>query len=181
MITRDQLIAIMPHAAKRADKWLQPLNDAMAEFGIDTPRRIQAFLAQVAHESAELRYTRELADGSAYDTGKLAERLGNTPWQDGDGQKYKGRGLLQITGVYNYRKCSWALYGKAETLLDNPELLEEPVAAARSAAWFWWSRGLNVTADAPNSFQTITKVINGGLNGYAERVGYFESAKRAVA
>ena len=180
MITRDQLIAIMPHAKKRADLWLQPLNDAMAEFGIDSPRRIQAFLAQVAHESAELRYTREIASGAAYDTGRLAERLGNTPEADGDGQRYKGRGLIQITGRYNYRRCSWALYNNAETLLDHPELLEDTIPAARSAAWFWWSRGLNVTADCPNSFQTITRVINGGLNGYAERVSYFESAKRVL-
>lgn len=181
MITESQLIEIMPHARKRAALWLEPLNVAMTEFGIDTSRRVAAFLAQIAHESAELRYVRELASGEAYDTGRPAERLGNTLDADGDGQRFKGRGLIQITGRYNYRQCSMALFGDSQILLDEPELLEEPNNAARSAAWYWWVRGLNVTADCPNSFQTITRVINGGLNGYAERVAYFEQAKRVLS
>lgn len=181
MITLPELKAIMPSAGLRAGVFLVPLNDAMAEFGIDTARRVAAFLAQIAHESGELRYVRELASGTAYDTGRLAERLGNTPAADGDGQRYKGRGLIQITGQDNYRACSMALYGDGETLIANPELLESPAPAARSAAWFWWSRGLNVLADCPNSFQAITKRINGGLNGYAARVMYFERAKAVLA
>jgi putative chitinase len=181
MITREQLIKIMPHAKPRADIWLQPLNDAMSEFGIDTQRRVAAFLAQVAHESAELRYTREIDSGSAYDTGKLAERLGNTPEADGDGQRYKGRGLIQITGRFNYRQASLELFKDATTLLEHPELLEQPELAARSAAWFWWSNGLNTVADCPNSFQTITRRINGGLNGYAQRVAYFSAAQGVLA
>lgn len=181
MIPREQLVAIMPHAAKRADLWLSPLNEAMTEFGIDTPGRLAAFLAQIAHESAELRYTSELASGSAYDTGRLAEKLGNTPEADGDGQRYKGRGLLQITGKHNYRQASIALYGDPDILLAHPELLEDPIPAARSAAWYWWVHGLNVLADCPNSFQAITTRINGGLNGYASRVAYFETAKRVLA
>lgn len=180
MITEEQLIKIMPHARKRAALWLEPLNAAMAEYGIDTDRRIAAFLSQVAHESGELRYVRELASGEAYDTGRLAARLGNTTAADGDGQRYKGRGLLQITGRHNYRQCSIALFGDSQILLDEPELLEEPNNAARSAAWYWWVRGLNVTADCPNSYQTITRVINGGLNGYADRVAYFERAKQVL-
>lgn len=180
MITLSQLKAIMPLAGARADAFLEPINAAMTEFHIDTVRRVQAFLAQIAHESGQLHYTRELASGAAYDTGRLAERLGNTPEADGDGQRYKGRGLIQITGYDNYRKCSIALYGNPQTLLDQPELLESPAAACRSAAWFWWSNGLNVTADIPNSFQTITKRINGGLNGYAERLAFFERAKKVI-
>lgn len=181
MITREQLIAIMPSADVRADRWLGPLNEAMAEFGIDTQRRVAAFLAQIAHESGQLRYTKEISSGAAYDTGRLAVRLGNTPEADGDGQRYKGRGLIQITGVFNYRRCSNALYGDSSILLTRPELLEETIPAARSAAWFWWSNGLNVVADCPNSFQTITMRINGGLNGYAERLAFFERAKKAIA
>jgi len=180
MITREQLLAVMPHAKSRVDIWLDPLNAAMAEFGIDTHRRVTAFLAQVAHESGELRYTCEIASGSAYDTGRLAARLGNTPAADGDGQRYKGRGLIQITGKYNYRQCSLALFNDATTLLEHPELLEQPGLAARSAAWFWWSNGLNTVADCPNSFQTITRRINGGLNGYPERVAYLSTAQKAL-
>jgi len=177
MISLEQLIKIMPLAKSRAAVWLVPIGEAMTEFGIDSGRRQAAFLAQVAHESSELKYTCELASGAAYDVGRLAARLGNTPAADGDGQKYKGRGLIQITGTDNYRKCSQALYGDGSVLLAHPELLEAPAPAARSAAWFWWSNGLNVLADCPNSFQAITKRINGGLNGYASRLMYFERAK----
>jgi len=180
-VTREQLLSIMPYSKPRVEQWVTPLNKAMEEFGIDTPSRVSAFLAQVAHESTELKNVRELASGAAYDTGRLAARLGNTPEADGDGQMYKGRGLIQVTGRDNYVKCSRALFGDAETLIKQPELLEEPVAAARSAAWFWWSNGLNVLADCPNSFQTITKRINGGLNGYASRLAYFERAKKVLA
>jgi putative chitinase len=179
MITIEQLKRIMPKAGARAEVFLDPLNTAMAEFHIDTQRRVQAFLAQIAHESGQLRYTRELASGAAYDTGRLAERLGNTPEADGDGQRFKGRGLIQITGQFNYRRCSWALYND-ERLLIMPELLEQPEDAARSAAWFWWSNGLNTVADCPNSFQAITRRINGGLNGYPERLAYFMAAQGAI-
>jgi len=181
VITLQQLIKIMPRSRRHAEKWVTPLNQAMAEFGIDTPRRIAAFLAQIAHESGQLNYVREIASGAAYDTGSKAARLGNTPEADGDGQKYKGRGLIQITGRNNYIDCSRALYGDAETLLKQPELLEEPLAAARSAAWFWWSNGLNIVADCPNSFMVITRRINGGLNGYAERLGFFKIAEQVFA
>jgi len=180
MISRAQLVAIMPLAASRADRWLDPLNAAMTEYGIDTSRRVAAFLAQIAHESGQLRYVRELASGAAYDTGRLADRLGNTPQADGDGQKYKGRGLIQITGRHNYRQCSIALFGDPDILLNEPALLEEPDNAARSAGWFWWSHGLNVVADCPNSFQLVTRKINGGLNGYADRLHYYETAQRVL-
>ena len=181
MITLAQLRQIMPLSGKRAEVFLVPLNDAMDEFHIDTQRRVQAFLAQIAHESGQLHYTRELASGAAYDTGRLAQRLGNTPEADGDGQRYKGRGLIQITGVSNYHKCSFALYGDGEKLIKHPELLEEPGPASRSAAWFWWSNGLNTLADCPNSYQAITTRINGGLNGYEDRLAYFSAAKTVLA
>ena len=179
-ITLDQLRAIMPHAGARADAFLGPLNRAMAEFGIDTPVRQAAFLAQIAHESGSLRYVRELASGEAYDTGRLAERLGNTPEDDDDGRRYKGRGLMQITGTDNYRACSLALFGDAQTLLDHPELLELPENAARSAGWFWLSRHLNEHADR-GDFGRITRIINGGLNGYADRLANYERAQKVLA
>ena len=173
-ITLEQLPKIMPYASRRAALYLGPLNDAMTEFGIDTPPRIAAFLSQIAHESGSLRYVREIADGKAYD-GRAA--LGNT--QPGDGPRFKGRGLIQITGRANYRACSVALYGD-ERLLDRPELLEDIVPACRSAAWFWQSRGLNALADR-GEFKAITKVINGGFNGYEDRLAYYQRATGVLA
>lgn len=179
-IALDQLRAIMPHAGGRAEIFLAPLNRAMAEFGIDTPARQAAFLAHVAHESGSLRYVRELASGEAYDTGRLAVRLGNTPEDDDDGRRYKGRGLLQITGNWNYRACSHALFGDAQTLIDHPELLELPENAARSAAWFWLSRRLNDLADT-GDFVAITRRINGGTNGMADRLAHWDRALKVLA
>ncbi len=113
-LTEKHLIDIMPNARSQAGVFVSPLNAAMARHRIDTPRRIAAFLAQVGHESGQLRYVRELGNNqylSKYDTGTLALRLGNTPEADGDGQKYRGRGLIQITGRANYRQCSHGLFG----------------------------------------------------------------------
>lgn len=174
MITLDQLKKIVPYAGPRAGIFLVPLNDAMDEFGIDTPARQAAFLAQVAHESGSLRYVREIADGKAYE-GRAD--LGNI--QPGDGPRFKGRGLIQITGRANYRACSLALFGD-ERLLDHPEQLEDVTPACRSAAWFWKSRGLNALADS-GAFKAITKAINGGLNGYDERLTYFQRATGVLA
>lgn len=173
----DDLRRIMPNAGNRAALFLQPLNDAMTEFGIDTPQRQAAFLAQLAHESGSLRYVRELASGDAYDTGRLAERLGNTPEADGDGQRYRGRGLIQITGTGNYRACGLAL---GLDLLAHPELLEQPVNACRSAGWFWQTHGLNALADA-GDFERITRKINGGLNGQADRLAFYQRATEVLA
>lgn len=176
MVSFDQLQRIMPLAGKRAAIFLVPLNEAMQEFEITTPKRQAAFLAQIAHESGSLYYVRELASGSAYDTGRLAERLGNTPEDDGDGERYRGRGLIQITGRANYLLCGLAL---DLDLLAEPELLEQPALACRSAAWFWHSRKLNILADK-GSFFGITKKINGGYNGLDERVAFWERAKEVL-
>lgn len=179
MITLDQLRAIMPYAGTRAMTFLVPLNRAMEEFNIDTPARQAAFLAQIAHESGSLRYVRELASGEAYDTGRLAARLGNTPEDDGDGERYKGRGLIQITGRANYRQCSEALFGDPDHLLDHPEILEQTEHASRSAAWFWKSRGLNERADRAE-FDRITRVINGGINGMEDRLAHWDRALKVL-
>jgi len=183
MITINQLLDIMPSAGKKADEYLPFLKMAMARYEINTPYRAAAFLAQIAHESGQLRYVKELASGDAYDTGRLAERLGNTPEADGDGRKYKGRGLIQITGHDNYMKCGQAL---GLPLLSNPELLEKPVNACLSAAWFWGSHGLNELADA-RDITGISGVINCGnknarlerINGYVERLALYAKAKAA--
>lgn len=115
---------------------------------------------------------------SKYDTGTLAKRLGNTPEADGDGQKYRGRGLIQITGRANYAACSEALFGDAR-LLNTPELLEHPVYAALSAGWFWQRAGLNTLADQ-GDFLTITRRINGGTNGLSDREALYERALKVL-
>lgn len=175
MITLDQLREIMPTAGKRAEIFLAPLNRAMVEFGIDEPAQIAAFLAQLAHESGSLRYVRELASGKAYEGRKA---LGNT--EPGDGVRFKGRGLIQITGRANYAACSKALFGDEKHLLDHPEVLELPDQACRSAGWFWKSKNLNIPADK-GDFLKITRAINGGTNGLRDRMDYYERAKQALA
>src|SRR5574343_870691 len=168
MISFDQLVRIMPYAKQRADRFIDPLNAAMSEFDIsENGLREAAFLAQIAHESGELRYVEELASGSAYEG---RDDLGNL--YSGDGVKYKGRGLIQLTGRSNYEACGEAL---GLDLVGCPELLEEPINACRSAAWYWQSRGLNDLADR-HQFLRITKVINGGTNGWNDRLKYYQRA-----
>jgi putative chitinase len=153
----------------------------MSHHRIDTPKRMAAFLAQVGHESGQLRYVRELGGEQylgKYDTGTLASRLGNTPQTDGDGQKYRGRGLIQITGHDNYLRCSLGLFGD-ERLLALPELLERPQWAAESAAWFWEQNGLNELADR-DQFSTITRRINGGSNGLEDRLQLWARARAVL-
>jgi Predicted chitinase len=173
-ITIAQLREIMPYARIRAFAFAEPLNAAMFEFDINTPQRQAAFLAQIAHESGELRYVEELASGKDYE-GRLD--LGNTA--KGDGVRYKGRGLIQITGRSNYANCSIALFGYESRLLTEPELLEEPINACRSAAWFWKSHGCNELADIGN-FRRITLIINGGLTGHGQRLAYWETATEVL-
>ncbi|MCU1750438.1 glycoside hydrolase family 19 protein [Pseudomonas sp. 6D_7.1_Bac1] len=180
-VTEGQLLKIMPNARPQAGVFVSALNGAMVNHQINTPKRIAAFLAQVGHESGQLRYVRELGCDqylSKYDTGALAIRLGNTPEADGDGQRYRGRGLIQITGRNNYRQCSLGLFGD-ERLLDQPELLEQPQWAAESAAWFWEQNGLNELADR-DQFNSITRRINGGLNGLEDRLQLWARARAVL-
>lgn len=178
MITQDELHRIDPRTKTTSARFIVGLNEAMREFEIDKSfLREAAFLAQILHESGGLRYVRELASGDAYDTGRLAERLGNTPEADGDGQRYRGRGLIQITGRRNYLLCGMAL---DLDLLAEPELLEQPVLACRSAGWFWRNNGLNELADKED-FMLITKRINGGANGWAERRQLYANALTVLA
>ncbi len=171
-LTLAQLLAIMPLARARADAFLAPLNAAMLEFGITTPARQASFLSQVGHESGQLRYVRELASGQAYE-GRAD--LGNT--QRGDGVRFRGRGLIQVTGRTNYAACGKAL---GLDLLAKPELLEQTVNACRSAGWFWQAKGLNALADAGDQVK-VTRRINGGTNGLAERLALFAVAQRVLA
>lgn len=177
-VTQQQLMGIMPNARLTAGVFISVLNDAMIRYDIQTPKRIAAFLAQVGHESGQLHFVRELGSEaylSKYDSGALAVRLGNTPLVDGDGQKYCGRGLIQITGRDNYQRCSLGLFSD-ERLLASPEMLELPRWAAESAAWFWAQNGLNELADR-DQFNRITRRINGGLNGLQERLQLWARAR----
>ena len=179
-ITQQQLQQILPNAGQTAGVFVPVLNTAMVRFQIIGTKRVAAFIAQIGHESGQFRYVRELGSDqylSKYDTGSLAKRLGNTPEADGDGQKYRGRGLIQITGRANYITCGEAL---ALDLINQPELLEKPQHACMSAAWFWASRGLNTLADA-GQFDTITRRINGGHNGAAERQALYARALKVLA
>lgn len=111
-INQQQLLQILPNAGPKAGVFVPALNIAMARYAIDTRLRIAAFIAQIGHESGQLRYVRELGSDSylaKYDSGQLALRLGNTPEADGDGQLYRGRGLIQVTGRTNYEACGEAL------------------------------------------------------------------------
>lgn len=166
-----QLLLIMPFAGARAAIFAPHLTASMDEFGIDTPQRQAAFLAQVAHESGSLKYVKEIADGSAYE-GRAD--LGNS--SPGDGPKYKGRGLLQITGKANYRACA---FGLSLPLVEFPQLLEQPENACRSAAWFWQSRGLNHFADR-DLFGSLCKRINGGYNGLDDRIQHWVKARNVL-
>lgn len=166
------LAKIMPYAKSKAALYAPLLDSAMREFDINTPARQASFLSQVGHESGQLRYVRELASGAAYDGRK---DLGNT--QPGDGERYRGRGLIQITGRDNYIAAMMAL---DVDVLEHPELLETPVLACRSAAWFWKSHGLNELADAGDQVK-VTRRINGGTNGLADRLALFDVAKRVLA
>ncbi|MES1912871.1 MAG: hypothetical protein MHM6MM_005095, partial [Cercozoa sp. M6MM] len=119
--------------------------------------RIAAFTGQIGHESGGLRYMEELASGSAYEG---REDLGNT--QPGDGTRFKGRGLIQLTGRSNY---------DAFHMVDTPERLCFPSDGLRAATWFWMRRGLNEYASTgkQDDYDTITRRINGGTNGSADR------------
>lgn len=160
------------------EKYVEPLNEIMPKFDITTLLRVRHFIAQLAHESSQFNYVEEIASGKAYDTGRLAIRLGNTPEADGDGQKYKGRGLIQITGHDNYEQCSLALFGDRR-LLDNPDLLELPENAVKSAAWYWREHNLNAYADK-DDIMSITRKINGGYNGIDSRKVFYQRAKQYI-
>jgi len=147
--------ALLPHFQRACD-----------EAEINTPRRLAHFAAQLGHESNDLRWVEERGNAcEAYDTGRPASRLGNTPEADGDGCALRGRGWIQITGAANYAAAGKAL---GLDLLGNPELAATPEVAARIAAWYWRTRGLNALADR-GDVVGITIRINGGRNGLEDR------------
>jgi putative chitinase len=171
-LTSDTLLGIMIHAhPRRVEAFADPLAERMTARGIDTARRRAHFLAQVGHESGELRYTEEIASGDAYEG---RQDLGNT--EPGDGRRFKGRGLIQLTGRANYRAFGHAV-GLDLLTGDNPaRVAGDPALAVEVACWYWQSRGLNALADADDA-EAVTRRINGGLNGLTDRLRQLDRAR----
>ena len=181
VITADDLKRICPFTKlSRLELFAEPLNAAMAEFEINNVARETMFLAQAAHESGGFQFMKELASGQAYDEGRLAARLGNTPHDDDDGVLFKGRGIFQLTGTDNYRLAGTELWGDPDWLLFHPDEAAEPSNACRIAGWYWKKNNLNQLADM-GDFRGITKRINGGLNGWHDRLSYLEKAQQVLA
>lgn len=160
----------------KADQYTEPLNAALAEFEINTPARRAAFLAQIGHESGDLRYWREIwGPTPAQKRYEFRQDLGNT--QPGDGYLFRGRGPIQVTGRANYERVGKRL---GLDLVTHPELLELPEEGFRAAGLFWKDAGLNEIADSDNeaAFKLITRKINGGLNGWEDRLDRWHRARR---
>jgi len=175
-ITEQQLLQILPNAGRQAGVFVPVLNTAMNRYGIVGTPRAAAFIAQVGHESGQLQWVREIWGPTAQQAGYEGRAdLGNTV--PGDGSKYRGRGLIQITGRANYAACGEAL---GLDLINNPQQLEQPQYAAMSAAWFWSTRGLNTLADQ-GQFVKITRRINGGLTGQDDRQALYDKALKVLA
>jgi len=190
-MTNDQLIALGID-----EKWLEPLNTTFDKYEINTPKRQAGFIGQCQHESGNFKTLEEnlhysaaslmrvwpsrfpdqaTADQYANNPEKIANkvyagRMGNT--EDGDGFKYRGRGVLQLTGKDSYIFCGQAL--KLD-LMDNPDLLLEPMNAMLSAGWFWNKRGLNAAADV-SGWEEVTRKINGGVLGLDDRIAKITKA-----
>jgi len=174
-LTPEVLQKIVPRLDDgKAQEVAEALTPAMEWADISTPTRLAAFIAQVAHESGGFRYMRELGPDSYFDRYEGREDLGNT--EPGDGLRFKGRGYIQITGRDNYTQAGADL---ELDLVNQPEMAETPQVAAYIAAWFWNNRNLNRFADS-GDFITLTRRINGGLNGLAERQAYWARAKEAL-
>ena len=168
MINISQLADTLGISVKTLEPFNVFLNMYMPHYGINNPYREAAFLAQVAHESGRFYYTEEIASGKAYENRK---DLGNT--LPGDGPRYKGRGLIQLTGRANYQAFS---IHSGMDFVSHPELLATPQYAVMSACWYWQEHGLNELADWED-FEKITKKINGGYNGLEQRTEFYNSLR----
>lgn len=190
LISKDQLKAIMTSAKEEnIDKYLAPLNLALTRYAINTPLRIAHFVAQLAQESGSFKYSEEIWANPALDANGVATNgsewqlryegrteLGNT--HPGDGYKFRGRGLIQLTGRSNYAKYGEAV-GQNLTDGQHPDLVAQPQLAVDAAGWYWDSRGLNAFADKDDVLG-ITKRINGGTLGLDARKAFLTKAKAVL-
>ena len=181
MIDAKLLVAAVGCTQALGERFAAPITDACRLYNISTSKRLAAFLAQIGHESGSFRYTAEVwGPTAAQSTYEGRANLGNT--ELGDGYRFRGRGLIQTTGRANHRTLTQRLRARGIDCPDfeqEPERLEEPWWAALSAADYWDMRGLNALADA-DDFIGITKKINGGTNGLADRQARWEKAKTAL-
>ena len=176
-MTPEEWFAVLRKISPQGKEWiLLGLADAMPglveRYAINTKNRQAHFLAQLAHESDHFKTTREYASGSAYEGRK---DLGNT--QKGDGTRFRGRGLIQLTGRYNYTAAAKEF---DQPFVDDPDLVEKFPAAANVSGWFWHKNTINQHADR-DDVRAVTKVINGGYNGLDSRTAYLSKAKTALA
>ena len=172
IIGRGTLTAVfrkLGASQSRAEELALAANVHFRTYGIlDNSLRLIHFLAQLAHESGNFRYMEEIASGAAYEGRK---DLGNV--MAGDGKRFKGRGPIQLTGRANYRKYGRALGIDFE---NNPEIVALPSVGLLVACKFWTDNGLNALADQDDVL-TITRRINGGTNGLADRKAKLEIIK----
>jgi putative chitinase len=199
ILTQQKLEAILEHNVETSE-WFNVLSAELGKHEINTVPRIASFVSQCAHESGDFRVMKENLNYSAEALNKVfkkyfptlesaypynrkpfeiankvyANRMGNGDQASGDGFKYRGRGLIQITGKDNYRKCSLALYND-ERLLDNPDFLLTKLGAVQSACWFWTANKINPVADT-GDVAKVTKIINGGTNGLDHRAMKYKMA-----
>ncbi len=201
MVSTEQMKTIIPDMNwGKAQVYMPHINTVLPKFGIDTSLRMAHFLAQISHESGGLHYIEENLNYSAkalrvtfrkyFDTLELAQayerqpekianrvyanRMGNGDEASGDGWKYRGRGLIQLTGKENYQHFSKEF---GVDCVNNPDLIKEPEWALTSACWFWKKRSLNKYADT-DDIHMVTKRINGGTNGLLHRQHYLEAYKQ---
>jgi len=173
-ITKPQLLRAEPKLYQaRLDEFVNSFNQWAETFGINTPLRIVHYLAQVFHESAALRYTEEIASGKAYEGRK---DLGNT--QKGDGVRFKGRGFIQVTGRKNYQDYNDSPYCVGD-LMSHPEWLSKSPGNQKASMYFWMKNGLNELADK-DDIKAVTKKVNGGYNGLANRMFYYRRFKKQI-
>ncbi len=176
--TLDSLRKLSPNGKASVINAIAPFIDKYAgQYEVNTDLRKKHFLSQAAHETDGFNTLREYASGAAYE-GRID--LGNT--QPGEGKKFRGRGIFQTTGRNNYERASMKIFGD-KRLLTNPELLEQPEYAVKSAFIFWNDKKLNTLADqgdTPAIIKAITKKINGGYNGLQERMDYFARIKNFI-
>lgn len=203
-VTLDLLKQICPKTKSTVlAKYVEPLNLVGEHYGLfENPKRMAAFLAQIAHESGGFNFTKENLNYSAQALMKTwpkrfpttavanqyarnqekiankvyANRMGNGAESSGDGFKYRGRGLIQLTGKDNYRKFANAI---DKTIEETVLYLETPEGAVSSAGWFWDVNKLNIYADK-NDFVGLTRRINGGTNGLADRKHHYDIALKAL-